>query len=150
MRRLAKEYMRRDLTCATEEMSIREVAELLSVTQIFGLPVVNKFNQVVGFISEKTIIETVFPERIDTDHIVISLDKFMQIVNRTEDIERIKVRSIMHMHIYTVTEETMIVDVVELILNKNLHIVPVVRDGFLVGTISRASVCKFLIDSNQV
>ncbi|MFC1752800.1 HPP family protein [Thermoproteota archaeon] len=150
MKRRVYEFMTRDLSAAVEHMTLREVTELLSRRQLVSLPIVNTFNQVIGYITEDMIIRAVFPERLDPDNITISLDKFRQVIKRIGDIGTIEIATIMDPHPVTVQEDTLIADAVDLIINRGLHSISVVRDSLLVGTVTRASLCRFLIDSNKL
>ena len=144
------DYMTRDLTSVSEETTLREVTELLALSRLYGVPVVNDENRIVGFVSEKTIVKSVFPERIDTDNMLITLDKFQQIIKRVGNIGETKVDVFMLRDIIRVKEEDLIADIVDIILNKDISILPVEKENKLVGVITRADICKFLMDSNQL
>jgi len=150
MKKFVREFMTRDLTAVTEDMTLQDVAELLSIRRLYGVPVVNQYNQVIGFISEKTLVRSVFPERVDTDNMMITLNKFAQIIKRIGNIGESKVKTFMRSDPIVVKEETLIADVVEIILNKDINSLPVCRDGVLVGVITRANICRFLIDSDRL
>ncbi len=61
---IVADYMTRDLTAVSVETTLREVIEILSSERIYGVPVIDDDNKVIGFISEKTVVRSVFPERI--------------------------------------------------------------------------------------
>jgi predicted transcriptional regulator len=140
------EFILRDLTSVAADTSIKEVVKLLSFKHLTGMPVVNEKNEVMGYISEVDIIKALFPERIDTDNIIISLDKLAQILKRTDNIGDNKIESIMNPHPVVVTEDTLIADAIELILKYDLSNLPVTRNNFLVGSLPRANICQFLVE----
>ncbi len=49
-----------DLTVIEERSSLKEAAQLLDERHLSGVPVINKKEEVTGFISEKDVIAAVF------------------------------------------------------------------------------------------
>jgi len=150
MNRFVKDYMTRDITSVTPDMTLRDVAELLALHRLYGVPVVDDDNKVVGFISEKTLLKAVFPERIDSDSRIITLDKFQQIIKRLGNFGDTEVGSFMRRDTIKVCEDDLIADVVDIILNKDISSLPVTRSGQIVGMINRADICKFMLDSDHL
>ena len=63
-----EELMDRDLTALTEDTSLAEAIEVLSIHRISSAPVVNLDGKVVGILSEKDIVRAALPGYFKTPH----------------------------------------------------------------------------------
>ena len=142
-----KDIITRDLTSVTEDTPLKEVAELLSLRAIPGIPVVNKENEVTGWISEKDIITSIFPEKVKIENPdVIGFMNLSQVVKKLTQVGQAMVKDYMSKTVHTVREDSPASDVAELMLQKDLKRVPVVRNKRLVGVVDRASLSKILLE----
>ena len=141
-----KDFITRDLTSVTEDTPLKEVAELLSLRELIGIPVVNKKNEVTGWISETDIIASIFPEKIKIENPdVIHFMNISQVVKKLTQVGQAMVKDYMVKDVYRVEEDTPASYVVELMLNKDFKRVPVVRDKRLVGVVDRSSLAHILL-----
>ena len=146
-----KDIITRDLTAVTEDTPLKEVAELLSLRAVNGIPVVNKENEVVGWISEKDIISSVFPEKVKIENPdVIGFINLSQVVKKLTQVGQAKVADYMSKEINAVKEESPAPDVAELMLHKDLKRVPVTRNKRLVGVVDRASLSRILLEEGTL
>ena len=142
-----KDFMTRDLTSVTEDTPLKEVAELLSLRALAGIPVVNKENEVTGWISEKDIITSIFPEKVRIENPdVIGFMNLSQVVKKLTQVGQAMVKDYMSKTINAVNENTPASDVAEIMLQKDLKRVPVVRNKRLVGVVDRASISRILLE----
>lgn len=142
-----KDIITRDLTSVTEDTPLKEVAELLSLRAIPGIPVVNKENEVTGWISEKDIITSIFPEKVKIENPdVIGFMNLSQVVKKLTQVGQAMVKDYMSKTVHTVKEDTPASDVAELMLQKDLKRMPVVRNKRLVGVVDRASLSRILLE----
>ena len=147
----ARDFMTRDLTSVTEDAPLKEVAEILSLRSLSGMPVVNDHNEVTGFISEKDIITSIFPEEVKIENPdVIGFTNLQQIVKKLTLVGHPVVKDYMSKTVSCVKENTPAAEVAEIMLNKDLKRVPVVRDKRLVGIVDRASLSRIVLEEGGI
>lgn len=139
--------MTRDLTSVTEDTTLIEVTEILSLRGVNGIPVVNNENMVTGWISERDIITSIFPEKVKIENPdVIGFMNLSQVVKKLTQVGHAKVKDYMSKIFNPVKEDTPAPDVAELMLHKDLKRVPVIRNKRLVGVVDRASLALILLE----
>lgn len=112
----ARYIMSRDVVTGRLDMALEEALDLLRQRHISGLPVIDEEGHVVGVFSQ-------------TDALNRSGDKLSQLMTSPA---------------VTVDEDTSIKDIAALMAAKDINRVPVVRQGRLVGIVSRADVVRYL------
>ena len=146
-----KDFITRDLTSVTEDTPLKEVAELLSLRELIGIPVVNQENEVTGWISETDIIASIFPEKVKIENPdVIYFMNLSQVVKKLTQVGQTMVRDYMIKNVYRVEEDTPASDVVEVMLHKDFKRVPVVRNKRLVGVVDRSSLSRILLEEGSI
>jgi len=146
-----KDFITRDLTSVTEDTPLKEVAELLSLRALIGIPVVNRENEVTGWISETDIIASIFPERVKIENPdVIYFMNLSHVVKKLSQVGQAMVSDYMIRNVYRVKEDTPASDVVELMLHKDFKRVPVVRNKRLVGVVDRSSLSRILLEEGSI
>jgi CBS domain-containing protein len=116
---LASEIMTCKIFTIHPEATVQEAARLLSRERISGAPVVNADGMIIGIVTEADIIGKV-------------------------DREGLYVADIMSQQIIAVTEETPVSEIAILLAARKIKRVPVLRNGKLVGIVSRADVVDAL------
>jgi CBS domain-containing protein len=111
----ASEIMTCRVSTIHPKASIQEVAHLLSRERISGAPVVNADGTIIGVVTQADIIGKV-------------------------DREGLCVADIMSREIIAVKEDTPVHQIATLLAQRKIKRVPVVRDGRLVGIVSRADI----------
>lgn len=138
--------MTRDLTALTRETSLQQAAQLFSLMRISGLPVVDDQQRVIGFLSEADIIDAISPRSRDRSGIFLM--DFGEIARKMRSAGNAIVRDYMTEHPITVEESQDIGSVSEIMLTERAKILPVVRDGVLIGIVNRADVCSALMQDH--
>ena len=110
-----KEVMTRNVVTFREDTPVDEVAATLIEKHITGAPVVSGEGHVVGIVSETDVFS--------------KKGKFA--------------RDIMSPRVISVTEETGIDEAARLLIGERIRRVPVVKDGKMVGLLSRSDVLDF-------
>jgi CBS domain-containing protein len=108
----AKNIMTRKVITIDPAAAIKELAKVLSRNRISGVPVVDKKGSILGVVSEADIIGK----------------------------KGRQVKSIMSSEVISVGEETQVSEIAALMTSHRIKRVPVVRDGKLVGIISRGDI----------
>jgi len=146
-----KDIMTRDLTSVTEDTPLKDVAEILSLRGVNGIPVVNMNNEVTGWISERDLITSIFPEKVKIENPdVVSFTNLSSVVKKLTQMGEAMVKDYLSKKYFPVTEELSAADVAELMLHNNLKRVPVVRNKRLVGVVERASLSHILLEEGSL
>jgi len=151
MKKKVRDFLTRDLTSVTEDTPLIEVAELLSLRALSGIPVVNKQNEVTGFISEKDIITSIFPENVKIENPdVIGFSNLSHVVKKLRRVGQAMVKDHMSKNINTVKEDTSASEVAEIMMHKDLKRVPVIRNKRLVGIVDRSSLSMIILEEGSL
>src|SRR6202790_3251711 len=144
----AMDVMTTDVISVDPDTTIQALATLLAERGISGAPVVDSSGRLVGIISERDLLHRAeigtarhHRERRRSwwlDHFACDLAReYVKSHGRT-------VKDIMTRDVVTVTEDTDLGEVAALLEAKRIKRVPVVRDGKVVGIISRANLVRAL------
>lgn len=149
---LAKDLMKKDVVCFAPEDSIFHVAKTFSSKNISGAPVVEN-DKLVGIISETDLIKFIKMQTVERAHpelgvslsLVDLLRRYVSMRREFKEISKVKVRGVMNKHVVCVNPNTTLPEVAEIMDKYDIHRVPVVENGKLVGIISRSDLIRSLI-----
>jgi CBS domain-containing protein len=123
----AEQYMSTALVTFSPEMDIHRAIKLLLKNRISGAPVLDGQGKLVGVLSKKDCLKIAFSASYHQEW-------------------GGKVAEFMSPEVQTVDAQSNIVEVAELFLNSRYRRFPVMRNGRLVGVISRHDVLRALED----
>ena len=145
----AKDIMTKKVLTTSLEMSLLEVARIISEHNFNGLPVVDKENHVLGIVTEYDLIDKASEITVKT------LKKALQDIHertngdkgfkhKAEEIYPLKVSDVMTKDPITVGPDTSIEDLMELFRkNQRVNPVPIVdKDRKLLGLVSRTDILR--------
>jgi CBS domain-containing protein len=118
---------------------LREAARLLVRDGVGALPVVDETERVIGMVSEREVIRHLLNVQAFTGPDAQNLSP-SSLAAKT-------VRDVMTRQVMCVAPEQPIAEVASLMSNKDVDRVPVVRDGRLVGFLTRGDIVRKLIGS---
>ena len=118
----AKDIMTRDIITVSPTMSVKNLALALIKNQISGAPVADKNGKIVGVVSEADLI-----------------------AKNGKD-----VKSIMSKKIIGVSEETSVEEIARLMTAHAIKRLPVMKDGVIVGIVSRADIVSAIAQGQHV
>lgn len=145
----AMDVMTGNVITVTPETSVQDLAKLLSQHGISGVPVVDAANRLVGIVSEGDLLhrtETGTERRAQIRR-TRWFDGLMSDQNVARDYLKShgrQVSDVMTRDVITVEETTELAEVADLLETKRIRRVPVVRDGAVVGIVSRANLVRAL------
>ena len=148
-----KDIMTRDVITVSTETEIIQAARLLLEKRINGVPVVDEDGKVVGILCQSDLVAQ--QKRIPIPSLFTLLDGFMplrsikRLDREVEKIAAIKVAHAMTPDPVTVSPDTSIEDVAALMVDKNLHTLPVVEKGNLVGIVGKEDVLRTLLEASN-
>ena len=142
----AGQIMTREVQTIPASATLEEAARLLIERDITGAPVVDEDGNVVGIVSESDLMSEAKREAA-LPHIAA----FGFFLAKEEALQRIyhggrtlPVEGLMSRDVVTVTEEMPVQEVADLLVRRKINRVPVLRDGKLVGIITREDVLRGL------
>jgi CBS domain-containing protein len=143
------DVMTTNVITVSPDTSVQEVAKILSERNISGVPVVDAQNRLVGIVSEGDLLHRV---ETGTDRRTGRRRSWwLDTVGSDEELARAYVKShgrttkkVMTSEVTSVGETTELADIANLLETKRIKRVPVVRDGKLVGIVSRANLVRAL------
>lgn len=142
----AKDIMTKDVVTVTLETSIEELSTLLVSNEISGVPVVNADGAIVGMVTENDLISR--NKRLHIPTVVSFLDAVIYLESSkkfAEDVKRLtatKVGDICAKKVVTITADTTLTDIATIMSEKNVHLLPVVTSGKVVGIVGKRDVVK--------
>ena len=142
----AKDVMTANVVSVSPDTSVEEIAELLLSKHISGVPVLDAGGRLLGIVSEGDLM------RRSDQETERPRSWWLSFLTRSQDDEaRDYVKShgrcaedVMTREVYTVKDSTPIADVAALLEKRRIKRVPVLRDGTLVGIVSRANLLQGL------
>ena len=120
--------MTRNVISINRETPIFEAMEMLIKHKISGLPVVDVDMKVVGILSEKDVLWML-------------IDKNLNVQKTVGDY--------MTKEVVCFKEDADAIDICKLFIRQNIRRVPIVRDGKLVGIISRRDIVNLIIEAKS-
>ena len=155
----AVDVMTTEIISVGPDTSVQALAALLSERGISGVPVVDAENRVVGIVSEGDVLHRVETgterrlERRTRGRRSWWLDAVASDRELARDYVKSHartVRDIMTRDVVAVSDTAELADIAMLLETKRIKRVPVVRDGKLVGIVSRANLVRALATTKSV
>ena len=145
----AMDVMTTNVITVEPDTSVQELATLLSDRGISGVPVLDRDNRLVGVVSEGDLLHRAETgtERRTQRRRSRWLDNFASDQEAARDYVKAHgrtVREIMTRDVISVSDTTELADIATLLETRRIRRVPVVRDGQLIGIISRANLVRAL------
>lgn len=143
---LAKDIMVRNVITVKRDQTVEDVIRLLMEHNVSGLPVVDDDNRVVGIVSEGDLIYRSKQLKLPSYFTILDGYIFLESPKTME--EQIKkmvgyrVEDIMTEKVITLEEEDSIEKAASLMTDRKVNRLPVVKDGKLVGIISRRDIIR--------
>jgi CBS domain-containing protein len=119
---VARDIMTRDVITARPSLSVKELAMLMVKNQISGLPVSDEAGKIIGLVSEADIIAK----------------------------KGKNVQAIMSQQVFSVSEETSVEEIAQLMTTHRIKRVPVMNGAKLVGIVSRADIVNTIAMGDNV
>jgi CBS domain-containing protein len=142
----AKDIMTKDVLVVNPDTSIEELSSLLVKNEVSGVPVVDDSGELTGIVTENDLISR--NKRLHIPTVVSFLDaaiylessrKFEQEVKR---LTATRVAEICTRKVVTITEDTTVADIAELMSVKKVYLLPVLKDGKIVGIVGKRDMVK--------
>lgn len=123
----ARNVMNTNVVTIQEDATAQDAIRTLVEHNVSGCPVVNAQGSLVGIISEAQLLVRIFrPEAKDQP-----------------------VGDVMTKDVVTVDEDALLSDIAITLVMKRIHRIPVVRDGEVVGIVSRRDLLRYIVETGE-
>lgn len=156
-----RDIMIKDVYTVRRDDSVQTVLEKFVEYRISGMPIVDDEHKLAGYISDGDIMRVLGKHIGDPMNSWVSaLGSYYGMFVATGDAESAQIDELRenalavckklasqvgNKKVITVSEDDNLVDVAELLSKRKIKKVPVVRDGFLVGIVSRGDVVRAVV-----
>ena len=143
----ASDIMTTSIISATPDMSIRQAAGTMVFAGISGMPVIDEQGRLLGIVTEGDLMH-----RAELGTGVSHRAWWLELVASTSELasqyvkeHARKVKDVMSTDVTTVSESCPVADIADLLERRRIKRVPVMRDGKVVGVVSRANLIRALV-----
>jgi CBS-domain-containing membrane protein len=142
----AREIMSKDVITVKKETTVRELAELFTTRRIGSIPVVDSVGNMIGIVSESDLIEQDknfhIPTVISLFDWIIYLESDKKFEKELKRMTAQTVGDIYTQEVETVSPDTPINDIADIMSTKKIHSLPVVEGKKIIGIVSRIDVIR--------
>ncbi len=146
---LVKDAMSTGVKTCSKDDSIKGIATIMCFNEVSGLPVIDENNNIIGIVSEKDVLSSMFPDMQDMLNTGGQPD-FEEMENDYLNILDNTVEEIMTRTVATVTPEMPILRAASMRWWYKIRRIPVVRNNKLVGILSMGDVHKQIFQDTLV
>lgn len=146
----AVDVMNREPVCARDTDAMEKVIRLMDENQTSGVPVVNAAGELVGFVSDGDVASYLGKTEISLLDSTLNSYRYIDdeaATTRLRDLLALNVMDVATRRVIAVAWDTPIDEVCSLFASKRIKKVPVVRDGKLVGALSRRNIMRSLVEA---
>lgn len=141
----ARDIMTEDVITVKSSTTVEELARLLMKNQISGAPVVDEEGSLIGIVTENDLITQ--NKRLHIPTILRLFDAFIPLgTSRLErEIKKMTATTVGEIcteKVITVEPDTPIDEVATIMTEKKIHLIPVVKEGKIVGIIGKRDIIK--------
>ena len=144
---LVKDIMTKAVKTACPDDLIHDVAVVMCLNKISGLPVVEGNGRIVGVISEKDILWGMFPLLHDSIRLP-AVPNFEALEKEYKDVVNLRVSDLLTTKVFTVNPDMPVLRAAIIMFRNRIRRIPVAQDGCLVGIISVGDVHKAMFRAN--
>jgi CBS domain-containing protein len=149
----AREFMTSQVVACREDERVEDAARVMCDNGFSVLPVVDSEDRLVGIVTESDFVG----KEVNVPHALASIKRLFGKLFYFEDIEPIyaqakkkKLSEVMTKDPVTITPDTTLTSIVNLMLSKKLKRLPVVDQGRIVGMVTRKDLIKAFNDIESV
>ena len=150
----AQDIMTTELTVLKPDMAFASAAKILLENHFNGAPVVDKVGKLVGILCQSDLVAQ--QKKLPVPTLITLLDSFVrltptkQLEKQARKIAALTVGEAMTGDPVTIKPDTSIDSIAALMVDSNLHTLPVLKDGQLVGIIGKEDVLRTLLTDVNV
>ena len=132
-----------------QDANMYRAAEVVALSRISDLMVVGEDDEFIGVLSEGDILRAALPNMDEITAEGGSLDTAFDIfVKKGKDLSNLPILPFVIKEPITLNPQDHVAKAATVMIDMNIRLLPVIKDGKLVGSISRADVCQAVIGSS--
>jgi CBS domain-containing protein len=139
---MVRDFMTARVLSVRADATVEDAARLIVRHNVPSLPVVGAANEVLGMVSHRGLLRMLLPRYVTRVSTGEFLAPAVRQRRRQDDASRMPVRDAMDRSVLCVSEDQTLADVASVMVNKDIDRFPVVRDGALVGFITRGDIVR--------
>ena len=150
---VASDVMNREPVCARDTDTMGSVIRLMAADQTSGVPVVNEAGELVGFVTDGDVAAYLGKAEISLADATLNIYRYVDDeaeMDRLKDLVKLNVMNVATKRVVSVEWDTPVDVVCQLFAAKRIKKVPVVRDGKLVGALSRRNIMSSLAEAIEL
>jgi CBS domain-containing protein len=129
-----------------KDADMRRAAEIISIAEVSDIMVVDDDKNFIGVLSEGDLLRTVLPNFDEVVDVGGTLsDAFAFFVDKGQDLATYPISPIVIKNSITLKLEDEAAQAATIMVEKQIRCLPVVDNGKLVGSLSRADICRAVI-----
>lgn len=149
----ARDIMTKDVVTVTPDTEITQAAKLLLDNHFNGLPVVDERGKLIGIICQDDLIiqqkRLPLPSLFTFFDGLIPLTSYRSLEKEVEKIVATTVSRAMTMDPITIDPDASLEDIATLMVNNNIHTLPVLDGGRLVGIIGKEDILRTIMPAEN-
>ncbi len=144
---LVEDIMSTSLKTVNPDTPMSEVVSMMCLYRLSGIPVVEDNNKLVGFISERDVLDPMFPKMGDMMDGMAALD-MGDALNKYRDVTSMQVQDLMTRSVITVGPDMEILKAAAKMVGNKFRRIPVAVGDRLIGMLSLGDVHKAIYLQN--
>lgn len=141
-----RDLMTPDVLAARPDQSLGDVARLMIEKDVRAIPVVDEGGALMGMVTHRELLRYLIPDYLQkTKSGEFRAVSKTQLQRGTSDPRALPVKDVMARAVLCLSEEQTLSDVANLMSNKDVDRFPVVREGVVVGFLTRADLIRRLV-----
>ncbi|GMT48394.1 MAG: membrane protein [bacterium] len=149
----ARDIMNRKVITVTPYTSVEELGRLFMGKNVSGAPVIDENGDIYGIVTENDLISKEkrfhIPTIITIFDAIIPLQSDATVEKEIKRMAATTVGDICTREVVTVDEETSINDIATIMTEKKIHLLPVLKEGRLVGIIGKKDVIRAIAGESR-
>ncbi len=145
----AQDIMTRNVTTVRRETTVMELANLFAQSHISSAPVVSETGELLGMVSETDLVEQDkslhIPTVVSIFDWVIYLESDKRFEKELQKMTAQTVGEIFSQQLFSVSPDSPVSEVADIMSREKVHAVPVVEGGRVVGIIGRIDLIRTMI-----
>ncbi len=142
------EVMSRAIRSVSPNTKVMEVASIMCLYRIPGIPVVADDGELVGIIAEKDVLHCLFPKLEDLMEEGMGNVDLDKQITKYKDVLALSVSDLMTRNPITVPPDIHVLRAASVMVRHRFRRIPVVHDGMLVGMLSLGDLHKVIFHLN--
>ena len=140
----ARELMTTPVVVVPPEASVKEVAERMVAGRVSGVPVVDRFDHLVGIISESDLVTKLEYEE-KGQGLVGLLDHLAHAVGADRKLQARTAAELMTPLVVTAPPDAPVRELIHLMATHHVNRIPIVESGRVIGIVTRADILRTLV-----